>query len=65
VGAERVGKAIARLERDSKPVTFQLVAREAGVARQLVSAAGARSLTAQGPTMTRDNAAVDVAFRLL
>ena len=38
---ERVRKAIARLERDGEPVTFQSVARQAGVSRQFLYAAGA------------------------
>ena len=37
----RVRKAIARLERDGQPITFQSVAREAGVSRQFLYAAGA------------------------
>jgi len=38
---ERVRQAIARLERDGEPITFQSVAREAGVSRQFLYAADA------------------------
>src|SRR4051794_7817602 len=38
---ERVRQAIARLERDGQPITFQSVAREAGVSRQFLYAADA------------------------
>jgi cell division septum initiation protein DivIVA len=38
---ERVRKAIGRLERDGKPITFQSVAREAGVSRQFLYAVDA------------------------
>jgi uncharacterized protein DUF6262 len=38
---ERVRQAIARLERDGQPITFQSVARAAGVSRQFLYAADA------------------------
>ena len=38
---DRVRKTIARLERDGEPVSFQLVAREAGVSRQFLYAVDA------------------------
>jgi Family of unknown function (DUF6262) len=37
----RVHNAISRLERDGKPITFQSVAREAGVSRQFLYAVDA------------------------